>query len=98
MATIVVPYGVTNDAFFGLYHQWTRDPFDDTPKQTVAINGRFQDVEVDSRDDHITTAYQEAGFKYRFKFNLDREGSFVLSHDEVPGRSSVNRFVVAYKL
>ncbi|KAM5542451.1 hypothetical protein V8D89_003910 [Ganoderma adspersum] len=86
MVTIVVPYGVTKDAFFGLYHQWTRDPFNDTPQQNVAVNGRFQDVEVNSSDGCIIATYHEGGFKYRFKFNLNRDGLFVLSHEEIPGR------------
>ena len=68
MATIVVPYGVTRDAFFGLYHQWTKDPFNNAPKQNVAIDGRFQDVKVEPNGD-ISATYTGTTHTYRFRFN-----------------------------
>ena len=95
MVTLVVPYGVTKDAFFGIYYQWTKDPFNEIPKKNVAINGRFQDVEVDSSSGCIKATYQEEGFKYDFEF-WDRTGSLKLSHEELPARSAKKQFVVAY--
>ena len=96
MVTIVVPYGVTKDAFFGIYYQWTRDPFNEIPKKNVAINGRFQDVEVNSSSGCIKATYQEEGFTYDFEFNWDRTGLLTLSHEQLSARSAENKFVVAY--
>lgn len=98
MTTLIVPYGVTDGAFFGLYYQWTKDPVDNTPKRNVAIRGRFKDVEV-WRSGRITATYEEGDYKYEFTFDSDK-GYFFLS---LKGRrlsdsSQKNEFVVAYKL
>ena len=96
MATIVVPYGVTRDAFFGLYHQWTKDPFNNAPKQNVAIDGRFQDVKVEPNGD-ISATYTGTTHTYRFRFN-EKKGTFILSKNRGGEWSNDNSFALAYQV
>ncbi|PIL37684.1 hypothetical protein GSI_01378 [Ganoderma sinense ZZ0214-1] len=99
MMTLVVPYSVSEGAFFGLYYQWTQGPPPNgSPKQNVAIKGKFQQVSPVSSDGQITATFEEGGFKYQFTFSSDKGGSLLLSHTRqlLMGIPEV-RFAVAYK-
>ncbi|PIL37679.1 hypothetical protein GSI_01373 [Ganoderma sinense ZZ0214-1] len=97
MVTIVVPYGVTEGAFFGLYYQWTMSPLKHVPKQNVAVCGVFQDVKIESNGT-ITTTYKDAEYTYKFTFCSNKKGFFVVSHNRNGSRSDDNAFTFAYKL
>ncbi|KAM5542417.1 hypothetical protein V8D89_003876 [Ganoderma adspersum] len=92
--TLVVPYGVFEGAFFGLYHQWTVDA-KGVEKANMAINGVFQDVKYGA-DGSITASFKGGYYTYSFTFN-GKEGSWVLSNPKGE-KSQDNKFAVTYNL
>ncbi|PIL37640.1 hypothetical protein GSI_01334 [Ganoderma sinense ZZ0214-1] len=94
MTTLVVPYGVTEGAFFGLYHQWTVNA-EGVEKANARINGAFQNVEYHA-DGSTTAVYKANYYTYTFTFN-GKAGSFVLSNPKGE-KSQDNKFVTAYSL
>ncbi|PIL37633.1 hypothetical protein GSI_01327 [Ganoderma sinense ZZ0214-1] len=94
MTTLVVPYGVTEGAFFGLYHQWTVDG-QGVEKANAPVNGVFQNVEY-LADGSTTAVYKADYYTYSFTFN-GKAGSFVLSNPQGE-KSQDNKFAVAYNL
>ncbi|PIL37680.1 hypothetical protein GSI_01374 [Ganoderma sinense ZZ0214-1] len=94
MMTIVVPYGVTKDAFFGLYYRWNQDPTRSRANVNAAVNGVFQNVNVESSG-RITATYKDPNYTYSFTFG-DRKGSLVLSNIRRGDVSDDAHFVVAY--
>ncbi|KAI1791099.1 hypothetical protein LXA43DRAFT_1013480 [Ganoderma leucocontextum] len=94
MTTLVVPYGVAEGNFFGLYHQWTVNA-QGVEKANASINGVFQDVKIEA-DGRITAKFSASYYTYTFTFN-GREGSFVLSNPKGE-KSGDNKFALAYDL
>ena len=94
MATLVVPYGIAEGAFAGLYFQWTVDGAG-VPKANHPINATFQDV-VRAADGTVTAAISDGFYTYSFTFS-DKRGSFVMSNPK-DGTSPENKFAVAYNL
>ncbi|KAM5542436.1 hypothetical protein V8D89_003895 [Ganoderma adspersum] len=100
MTTLVVPYGVAEGAFFGLYHQWTISAYG-VKKANVRVNGVFQDVKYGA-DGRITASFKAQYYTYSFTFS-GRDGSFVLSESEsnpnrAKSQSQDNKFALAYSL
>ncbi|KAM5542419.1 hypothetical protein V8D89_003878 [Ganoderma adspersum] len=94
MATLVVPYGVTTGAFFGLYHQWTVDS-GGSEKTNHAVDGVFEDVWYGA-DGSITASFNDGYYSYNFTFN-GKGSSWVLSNPR-GGKSPDNKLTVAYEL
>ncbi|PIL37650.1 hypothetical protein GSI_01344 [Ganoderma sinense ZZ0214-1] len=94
LTTLVVPYGVAEGAFFGLYHQWTVDAAG-VEKANHPVNGVFQDVEYHA-DGTTTAKFSASYYTYSFTFN-GKGGSLVLANPR-GGISEGNKFVVAYEL
>lgn len=94
LTTLVVPYGVAEGAFFGLYHQWTVDA-KGVEKANAPVNGVFQDVKYGA-DGTVTAAFKTGYYSYSFTFS-GKEGSFVLSNPK-GDKSQDNKFAVAYSL
>nr|VWO96343.1 Glyoxaloxidase 1 [Ganoderma boninense] len=94
MTTLVVPYGVTNGAFFGLYHQWTVDS-GGVEKANHPVNGVFQNVKYGA-DGTITASFKASYYTYNFTFN-GKDGSLVLANPN-GGISEGNKFAVTYEL
>nr|VWP02013.1 Glucose transporter rco-3 [Ganoderma boninense] len=96
MTTLVVPYGVAEGLFFGLYHQWTVDA-KGVQNANHTVNGVFQDVQYGA-DGTTTASFQAAYYAYHFTFNgKDSSGSFVLKNP-TGGTSEGNKFAMAYSL
>ena len=93
MVTLVVPYGVTDGSFFGLYHEWTVGA-DGVEKANDPVSGVFQDVKY-GVDGTITAVYKAEYYTYEFTFS-GKESSFVLSNPT--GVRSENKFAVTYTL
>ena len=94
MTMLVVPYGIAEGMFFGLYHQWTVDA-NGVEKANVRVNGVFQDV-VYGADGTVTASFKAEYYTYSFTFN-GKEGSFVLSNPS-GDKSGDNKFALAYSL
>ena len=94
LTTLVVPYGVTDGVFFGLYHQWTVDA-KGVQKANAPVNGVFQNVKY-AADGSTTATFNGGYYTYSFTFNGKR-GSFVLSNPK-GDKSQENKFAVAYSL
>ncbi|KAI1791068.1 hypothetical protein LXA43DRAFT_451172 [Ganoderma leucocontextum] len=94
MTTLVVPYGVAEGNFFGLYHQWTVNA-QGVEKANAPINGVFQDVKIEA-DGRITAKFSASYYTYTFTFG-GKEGSFVLSNPK-GDKSGDNKFALAYDL
>ena len=92
--TLVVPYGVAEGAFFGLYHQWTVDA-KGVEKANMPVSGVFQDVKIGT-DGSITAKFSAAYYTYYFTFN-GKQGSFALSNPK-GDKSTGNKFVATYNL
>ena len=89
MITLVVPGGVSEGAFFGLYHQWTVDA-GGNKKANHAVNGAFQDVKADLAG-HVTATFRASYYTYDFIFDGQR-GSLTLSNPS-GHKSEGNTFV-----
>ena len=94
MVTLVVPYGVAEGIFFGLYHEWTVDT-KGVKKANAPVNGVFQDVKY-AADGTTTAVLKAEDYTYAFTFS-GTEGSFVLS-DAKGDKSQENKFALTYKL
>ena len=94
MTTLVVPYGVTEGAFFGLYHQWSIDPTG-VEKTNAPVNGVFQNVKY-AADGTITTSFTDTYYTYQFVFN-GMEASWVVSNSK-GDKSQNNKLRVTYKV
>ncbi|KAM5542425.1 hypothetical protein V8D89_003884 [Ganoderma adspersum] len=96
LATLVVPYGVTAGAFFGLYHQWTVDS-GGSEKTNHAVNGVFEDVQY-AADGTVTATFGASYYSYSFTFGADgKGGSWVLSNSR-GGKSPDNKLALTYEL
>ena len=96
LTTLVVPYGVANGAFFGLYHQWTVDS-GGIQKANHPVNGVFEDVAI-APDGSVTAKFSAPYYTYTFSFSADlRDGKWVLSN---PGgaKSRDNKLALTYEL
>ena len=91
---LVVPYGVVDGAFFGLYHQWTVDS-GGVENANHPVNGMFQDAKYGA-DGTITAKFSASYYTYNFTFR-GKEGSWVLSNPR-GGISEGNKLAVAYEL
>ncbi|EJF63184.1 hypothetical protein DICSQDRAFT_168065 [Dichomitus squalens LYAD-421 SS1] len=75
MITLVIPDGVSEGAFFGLYHQWTVDAAGNQ-KTNYPVNGVFQNVSADLSG-AVTATSKASYYTYDFSFH-GKEGSFTL--------------------
>ncbi|TBU44481.1 hypothetical protein BD309DRAFT_30343 [Dichomitus squalens] len=75
MITLVIPDGVFEGAFFGLYHQWTVDAAGNQ-KTNYPVNGVFQNVSADLSG-AVTATSKASYYTYDFSFH-GKEGSFTL--------------------
>ena len=94
MTTLVVPYGVADGAFFGLYHQWTVDA-KGVHKANAPVNGVFQEVRYGA-DGTITASFKAEYYTYHFTFN-GKAASWVLSNPKGE-KSQDNKLAVTYNL
>ncbi len=92
--TLVVPYGVAEGLFFGLYYQWTVDA-KGVEKANAPINGVFQNVQYGA-DGSITAKFDSGYYTFNFTFS-GKQGSFVLSNPK-GDKSADNKFALAYSL
>ena len=93
MITLVVPYGVAEGEFFGLYHQWTVDA-QGVEKANVRVNGVFQNVQFSAWHRSIIAEYKAEYYTYKFSFG-GNVGSLELSNPR-GDTSQGNRFTVTY--
>ena len=84
MVTIVVPHGVVEGAFVGLFHKWTKCPVP-LPSPNHSFVGTFTDVQIIGGITVASCLCAATGFKCTFAFQAHwKKGSFRLCVGEAP--------------